>query len=106
MFDFAQSHGAIVHGYGQAWALTHFLMETRIDKFVAYYRMLGEMPAATPLNPDLLFEIFTSVFGDDMKSLDQDWRAYMRALQTDMQRQAPELIEGEDFEPARGSRRR
>ncbi|MCY2968308.1 MAG: DUF1570 domain-containing protein [Planctomycetota bacterium] len=106
VFGFARSHGGIVHGYGQAWALTHFLMETRIDKFVAYYRTLGDMPASTPLNPDLLYEIFSSVFGDDQKTLDQDWRAYMRALQTDMQRQAPEIMEDKDLEPSRGPRRR
>ena len=96
IFDFAQSHGALVHGYGQAWALTHFLMETDIAKFVQFYRMLGEMPSSTPLNPDLLWELFTAALGEDIPTMDQNWRSYMRSLQTDMQRQAPELMEDEE----------
>ncbi|MFN8854832.1 MAG: DUF1570 domain-containing protein [Planctomycetaceae bacterium] len=96
IFDFAQSHGALVHGYGQAWALTHFLMETDIAKFVQFYRMLGEMPSSTPLNPDLLWELFTAALGEDIPTMDQNWRSYMRGLQTDMQRQAPELMEDEE----------
>ena len=93
IFDFAKSHGAVVHGYGQAWALTHFLMENHVEKFVEYYRMLGEMPAATPLNPDLLNDLFVKVFGDNLKDLDGEWRTFMRSLQTDLERQAPEVAE-------------
>jgi hypothetical protein len=57
--------------------------------------MLGEMPASTRLNPDLLWELFTSALGDDVSTMDQNWRSYMRGLQTDMQRQAPELMDDE-----------
>ena len=35
IFDYAGSLGAKLHGYGQAWALTHFLMEKHFDKFIA-----------------------------------------------------------------------
>jgi len=93
IFDFARSHAAVVHGYGQAWALTHFLMETRIQDFVRYYRRLGEMPPDVTLNPNVLEELFSSVFGNDYTTLDQDWRSFMRGLQTDMERLAPKLIE-------------
>jgi hypothetical protein len=55
--------------------------------------MLGEMPAATPLNPDLLNDLFVKVFGDNLKDLDGEWRTFMRSLQTDLERQAPEVAE-------------
>jgi hypothetical protein len=86
IFDFARSHGAVLHGYGQAWALTHFMLENHIKEFVAFYRMLGEMPPDVALNPDLLQQLFSRVFGSDHKSLDQEWRSYMRSLKTDMER--------------------
>lgn len=106
IFDFARTHGAVVHGYGQAWALTHFLMENHVKEFVTFYRMLGEMPAATPINPDLLFDLFTNVFGKDLGPLDQDWRSFMRNLKTDMERQAPELVEDVETGSTRSGRRK
>jgi hypothetical protein len=51
------------------------------------------MPAATPLNPDLLNDLFVKVFGDNLKDLDGEWRTFMRSLQTDLERQAPEVAE-------------
>jgi Protein of unknown function (DUF1570) len=86
IFDFARSHGAVLHGYGQAWALTHFMLENHIKEFVAFYRMLGEMLFDVALNPDLLQQLFSRVFGSDHKPLDQEWRSYMRSLKTDMER--------------------
>ncbi len=85
IFDFAKTNGATLHGYGQAWALTHFLLETHLKEFVAYYRMLGEMPPDAVLNPDLLTQLFDKVFGADRKQLDVEWRAYMRSLKTDLE---------------------
>jgi len=86
IFDFARSHGAVLHGYGQAWALTHFMLENHIKEFVGFYRMLGEMPPDVALDPDLLKELFSRVFGSDHKALDREWRSYMRTLKTDFER--------------------
>lgn len=86
IFDYARSHGAVLHGYGQAWALTHFMLETHIKDFVAFYRVLGEMPPDVALNPDLLQQLFSRIFGSDHKGLDQEWRGYMRSLKTDFER--------------------
>jgi hypothetical protein len=86
IFDYARTHGAEVHGYGQAWALTHFLLENHLKEFVAYYRMLGDMPPDVALNPSLLIDLFNSVFGTDHKALDLEWRQYMRSLKTDFER--------------------
>ena len=86
IFEFAASHGSKLHGYGQAWALTHFLLENHLKEFVSYYRILGEMPPDIIMSPELLTELFDKVFGSDRKELDQDWRAYMRSLKTDMEK--------------------
>lgn len=86
IFDYARSHGALLHGYGQAWALTHFLIENHLKELVGFYRMLGEMPPDVPLNPSLLTDVFNQVFGSDHKALDQEWRQYMKSLKTDQER--------------------
>ncbi|MEQ8791326.1 MAG: DUF1570 domain-containing protein [Pirellulaceae bacterium] len=83
IFNFAASNGATLHGYGQAWALTHFLMEKRFDDFMKFYRRLGEMPPDVMLSPELLTRIFDETFGKDRRALDSQWRAYMRSLKTD-----------------------
>src|SRR5262245_721400 len=76
----------LLHGYAQAWALTHFLLKNHIQKFVNFYRMLGEMPPDVALNPNLLQELFSRDFGSNHKSLDNEWRSYMRGLKTDIER--------------------
>ena len=73
-----------MHAYGQAWALTHFLVENHFDKLMLFYRQLGEMPPDLVLSPDLLTKMFYDVFGANSRSsLDSDWRKYMRSLKTD-----------------------
>ena len=92
IFDYAASHGAKLHGYGQAWALTHFLMERRFDQFMDYYRRLGELPPDIVFNAEALNEVFTESFGEDRDTLNLEWRRYMRTLKTDM-----EEVLGEDY---------
>ncbi len=75
-----------LHGYGQAWALTHFLMERHFDELMSYYRRLGEMPPHVMLNRHVLTEIFNEVFGEDRKRLELEWRSYMRSLKTDLEK--------------------
>ena len=85
IFDYAGSLGAKLHGYGQAWALTHFLMEKHFDKFLTFYRRLGELPPDTVLSQDLINRIFDDAIGVDRAVLDQQWRAYMSSLKTDVE---------------------
>jgi len=84
IFDYAGSIGAILHGYGQAWALTHFLVEKHLDQFIRYYKELGEMPPDVRLNPQLLNTLFERVFPDKV-ALETEWRGYMRGLKTDLE---------------------
>ena len=83
IFNYAQSNGAVIHGYAQAWALTHFLMDRHFDKFMTFYRRLGEMPPDVTLGADVLTELFNEVFGTDRGRLDTEWRTYMNSLKTD-----------------------
>jgi hypothetical protein len=85
IFSLAASHGAKLHGYGQAWALTHFLVERHFDKYMTFCRRLGEMPPDVPLSAELLTSIFDEAFGTDRERLDTEWRLYMRSLRTDLQ---------------------
>jgi hypothetical protein len=85
LFDYARTRNIEAQGYAQAWALTHFLLETRVRDLVSFYRMLGSMPPDVTLNPLLLSELFGRVFGDPA-ALDQQWRQSMRTLKTDVDR--------------------
>jgi uncharacterized protein DUF1570 len=85
IFDYAGSHASTVHGYGQAWALTHFLMEKHFDGFIAFYRRLGEMPPEVQLSQEILNKMFDECIKVDRAALDVQWRNYMRGLKTDLE---------------------
>jgi hypothetical protein len=86
IFDYAGNTYTTLHGYSQAWALTHFLMEKHFDKFIAFYRRLGEMPPDLVLSQDALTQLFDEAFaGIDRRTLDAQWHAYMQGLKTDIE---------------------
>lgn len=86
IFDLARTHGAKLHAYGQAWALTHFLMERHFEKFLKYYNRLGQMPPDIVLSPEFNNKLFDEIFGTDRKALDYEWRDYMSSLKTEMEK--------------------
>jgi hypothetical protein len=85
IFDYAGSHASTIHAYGQAWALTHFLMERHFKEFIAFYRRLGEMPPEVQFSQETLTTIFNEAIKKDRRSLDTEWRSYMRGLKTDLE---------------------
>ncbi|MCA9123003.1 MAG: DUF1570 domain-containing protein [Planctomycetaceae bacterium] len=85
IFDTAATLMGTLHGYGQAWALTHFLMERHFKEFITFYRRIGEMPPDVLISPQVLTDLFSESFGTDRRSLDNEWRAYMRSLKTDLE---------------------
>jgi len=85
IFDYAGSHGSVLHAYGQAWAATHFLIEKHFVEFVAFYRALGEMPRHVQLNADILTRLFQAHLGQDIGALNNEWHSYMSGLKTDVQ---------------------
>jgi len=84
IFDYAGSHASTVHAYGQAWALTHFLMERHFEEFISFYRRLGEMPPEVQFSQETLTTIFNEAIKKERRSLDVEWRTYMRGLKTDL----------------------
>jgi hypothetical protein len=85
IFDYAGSLGAKLHGYGQAWALTHFLLEKHFEKFLTFYRRIGELPPDTFLSQDIINQIFDEAIDVKRDALDQQWRSYMSSLKTDVE---------------------
>jgi hypothetical protein len=86
LFRSTDSHSDVLHAYGQAWALTHFLVEKHFDELMKYYDRLGEMPPHVFFSPELLNKLFDEVFTIDKKSLDFEWRAHVNSLKTDTDR--------------------
>lgn len=85
IFDFAGNHATIVAGYGQAWAMTHFMMERHFDEFITFYRRLGEMPPEVDFSQEVLTTLFNQAVKKDRRALDTEWRSYMRGLRTDLE---------------------
>lgn len=84
IYSRAGSDGAVLHAYGQAWALTHFLVDRHFDKLMDYYRNVARLPADMILSEHTLIECFDAAFGKDRAALDGDWRRHMNGLQTDI----------------------
>lgn len=85
IFDYAASNKATIHGYGQAWALTHFMMERHFDELMTFYRRLGELPPDLKVSSETLVKLFDESVKIDHSRLDSEWRAYMRSLKTDLE---------------------
>jgi hypothetical protein len=67
-------------------------MEKHFERFMSFYRRLGEMPPDLVLSADALNELFDEAFsGIDRRALDDEWHAYMARLKTDIEI----ILEGE-----------
>jgi len=84
VFKLAASHRAQYEAYGQAWAMTHFMLSEHFVEFIKFYRRLGEMPPDVILGPDLLNTLFKEACGSNYDALDVEWRSYMNNLKTDI----------------------
>jgi hypothetical protein len=86
LFDKASNGRETSDAYGQAWALTHFLMETRGPELVKYYQTLSELSEGEQgIRRGDLVESFKESFGD-LRLLESQWHAYMGSLKTDIDR--------------------
>ena len=87
LFDAARGQTEMVDAYGNAWALTHFLMENHFEKLVDYYRRCSEVEEDDSGNilRSKLVEIFQDVFGD-IRLLERDFHGYMATLKPDIER--------------------
>jgi len=86
LFDIARNQQEEAEVYGQAWGLTHFLMERHFEKLIGYYRKISEIQTTHgSITRGQLVELFTDSFGD-LRILQSQWHAYMRELKTDLDR--------------------
>jgi hypothetical protein len=70
--------------YGQAWALVHFLIGDRPEAFFEYLRTVARGrpggPEGSPARAARRLELFREAFGDDLRTLERTWHAYMNRL--------------------------
>ncbi len=83
LFYTARSQDQAVEAYGPAWALTYFLMETRFEKLVAYYRVCSQFE--DDFSQSHRVGAFTEIFGD-LESLEREFHSFMETLKTDKDR--------------------
>ena len=72
-----------VEVYGQAWALTYFLMETRLMKLMDYYAKCSEFE--DDFSPAGRLQAFTDVFGD-LNALQEEFQGFMSTIKSDLDR--------------------
>lgn len=72
--------------YAEAWALVYFLRVRRPNEFVAYLDLLRNPSARS--DADFAFEAFERAFGSDLSTLERDWRAFLDASTTPLDRHA------------------
>ena len=62
--------------YGEAWALTYYLIRSRREDFLAYLNALSQLPPLQPVSADERFALFRSHFGRDVAALDGELIRY------------------------------
>jgi hypothetical protein len=84
IFDYASSNFSVMAAYGQAWALTHFLMDQHLAELLQFYKKMAVDNFDTPRDDawrEKTFTTFKECFGD-VGALELEWRHYMRELRT------------------------
>lgn len=97
IFDLTTNHAGKLHAYGQAWALTHFMLERHQVEMLAFYNQLGKMPADLVLSPETLHKLFDEAIKPsniDRTQLTRAWRDYMDEQKTDVAK----MLDGEAAE--------
>jgi hypothetical protein len=91
-FDLLANRGFVLESesdtsrrYTMAWAWVHFLMQEHPREFIALCRSISEMPPNVTIPGEVVTDLFRRAFGD-IRALDEEWRAYMRVLKTDLER--------------------
>jgi Protein of unknown function (DUF1570) len=78
--------------YAQAWALVYFLRIQKPGHFLTFIDLLrtpglgGQVPDLAP--GDRVMEAFQRAFGNDLDRLDDEWRKFMKTVQTPLEQNA------------------
>lgn len=86
IFQTAKKFEDQLHAYGQAWALTHFLMNEHFAELTAYYQLLASTSIADTPDPELFLKLFRQAMKKPTTELELEWRKYMNGLKTDFER--------------------
>jgi Protein of unknown function (DUF1570) len=70
----------IHHFYGEAWALSFFLLETRSQKYSTYLKLLARRDPLAPCTADERVADFRKAFGDDLDRLEIDYLRFVGGL--------------------------
>ena len=84
VFDYAGSHFSVLAAYGQAWALTHFLMDQHLAELIDFYKKMAVDTFDSERDDawrSRTLATFKECFGD-IETLELEWRRYMRSLKT------------------------
>jgi hypothetical protein len=72
--------GQMPDAYGEAWALTQFLIRTRKEAYVGYLNTLAAKPRLVFDTPAERLAEFRAAFGDDLKQLDAEMLKQVKRL--------------------------
>jgi hypothetical protein len=65
-----------IDSYGEAWMLSHYLLQTRPAKYSEYLKMLSARPIATAYSAEDRLGDFRSAFGDDLAWFEVEYLRY------------------------------
>ncbi|MBV8129938.1 MAG: DUF1570 domain-containing protein [Planctomycetaceae bacterium] len=66
--------------YALAWAMTHYLAFKRQDDFVAYLKVMSQIPPLEPRTPEDHLAEFRKAFGSDLVKIDKTIDRYLKNL--------------------------
>ena len=67
-------------GYGEAWALTYFLIKTKRKQYTAYLKRVSDGKPSAELTPRERIEMFEESFDMTLVALDKAFVTYMRRI--------------------------
>jgi len=78
--DRLRGGAAALDAYAEAWALTFYLLRTQPREYVEYLQLLAEKRPLFYDEPQQRVAEFKKIFGDDLDTLDADFRRQMSRL--------------------------
>ncbi len=75
-----QNPASVESAYGEAWALTYFLIKTRRKEYTAFMQKLSQGKPLAEKSPRERIEIFESSFGMTLAKADKAFVTYMRRV--------------------------
>lgn len=82
-YEEAATPNASMRAGTQAWALTHFLLQTKPEGIGVYLASFQSMPPDIVMGEDVLTAIFDQAFDADRAALEEAWREHMTGLRAD-----------------------